>query len=368
MQHTIDIPKNLGQSGFITLSLHSVGRKGCSKLPQSKNTTLGAPFSTQPMWRWCWTSQKLSKKKTKPKTLFHKVYRICQISPLWSNLHFWLMLPQVPENYNLSNQFLMVVCWNMRFSCNDLKSSNRNNHVTVEVSGNQENVMIEQLDAGHAKVMAPCTGNITGITLRSGLLPIVTKLTSRAGTQKCHKQTKDYERNIMQRSLPLKMKQNIPIFGSKCMMLTLQGSMETNLLVLIWFRFVKFLLNPNWKHFRFVKQFSPIFSMDQAEFETAFLLICNTGFGARVRQVLGAADTGFFGGRVSKMQSQSFRSGESRNLESLQIPKVPKSAPLSGWCEHTKKTAQLKTTDPSHFWNLYDHFGCSFNLLLKKTH
>ena len=77
------------------------------------------------------------------------------------------------------------------------------------------------------------------------------------------------------------------------MMLTLQGSMETNFLVLIWFRFVKFLLNPNWKHFRFVKQFSPIFSMDQAEFETAFLLICNTGFGARLRQVLEVAATGF---------------------------------------------------------------------------
>lgn len=77
------------------------------------------------------------------------------------------------------------------------------------------------------------------------------------------------------------------------MMLTLQGSMETNFLVLIWFRFVKFLLNPNWKHLQFVKQFSPTFSMDQAESETAFLLICNTGFGARLRQVLEVADTGF---------------------------------------------------------------------------
>lgn len=64
--------------------------------------------------------------------------------------------------------------------------------------------MIEQLDAGHAKAKAPCTRNTTGITLRSGLLPIVTILTSRSGTQKCHKQTKDYERNIMQCSLPLK--------------------------------------------------------------------------------------------------------------------------------------------------------------------
>lgn len=89
------------------------------------------------------------------------------------------------------------------------------------------------------------------------------------------------------------MKQNIPIFGSKWMMLTLQGSMETNFLVLIWFRFVKFLLNPNWKHLQFVKQFSPTFSMDQAESETAVLLICNTGFGARLRQVLEVADTGF---------------------------------------------------------------------------
>ena len=84
-----------------------------------------------------------------------------------------------------------------------------------------------------------------------------------------------------------------PTFGSRWMMLTLEGSMETNFLVLIWFRFVKFLLNPNWKHLQFVKQFSPTFSMDQAESETAFLLICNTGFGARLRQVLEVADTGF---------------------------------------------------------------------------
>lgn len=114
------------------------------------------------------------------------------------------------------------------------------------------------------------------------------------------------ERNIMQCSLPLKMKQTVPLFGPKWMTMTLQGKMEHNFRVLIWFRFVKFLLvcQTVFSHF----------SMDQAAFETAYLLICNTGFGARLRQVLGVADTGFFGGWVSKMQSQSFGSGNRREF------------------------------------------------------